>query len=82
MKLAERMHKRDAGSAPTIGDRISYVMIKGSKDQKAYDLAEDPIYALNHDLPIDFNHYLENQIKAPLIRIFEPIFGNANKAER
>lgn len=79
--LAKRMQQRDLGSAPTVGDRVSYVMVKGAKGQKAYELAEDPIYALNHDLPIDFNHYIENQIKQPLIRIFEPIFGTTSKAE-
>ena len=30
-ELAERMRKRDAGSAPAIGDRVSYVIIKGTK---------------------------------------------------
>ena len=79
--LAKRMQKRDMGSAPTVGDRVSYVMIKGAKGQKAYELAEDPIYVVNYDMPIDFHHYIENQIKLPLIRIFEPIFGSTSKAE-
>ena len=30
-ELAERMRKRDAGSAPSLGDRVSYVIIKGTK---------------------------------------------------
>ena len=30
-ELAERMRKRDAGSAPALGDRVSYVIIKGAK---------------------------------------------------
>lgn len=30
-ELAERMRKRDAGSAPALGDRVSYVIIKGVK---------------------------------------------------
>jgi DNA polymerase delta subunit 1 len=77
--LAKKMKLRDQGSAPTVGDRVSYVMVKGSKGQKAYELAEDPIYVLNNDIPIDYNHYIENQIKQPLIRIFEPIFGNDPK---
>lgn len=29
--LAERMRKRDAGSAPALGDRVAYVIIKGTK---------------------------------------------------
>lgn len=31
MELAERMKKRDAGSAPALGDRVAYVIIKGIK---------------------------------------------------
>ena len=31
VNLAERMKVRDPGTAPRVGDRVSYVMIKGSK---------------------------------------------------
>lgn len=31
VELAERMKKRDAGSAPGLGDRVNYVIIKGTK---------------------------------------------------
>lgn len=31
VELAERMRKRDAGSAPALGDRVAYVIIKGAK---------------------------------------------------
>ncbi|CCU99486.1 unnamed protein product [Malassezia sympodialis ATCC 42132] len=31
VELAERMRKRDAGSAPALGDRVAYVIVKGSK---------------------------------------------------
>lgn len=31
VELAERMRKRDAGSAPALGDRVAYVIIKSSK---------------------------------------------------
>ncbi len=31
VELAERMRKRDAGSAPNMGDRVAYVIIKASK---------------------------------------------------
>jgi DNA polymerase delta subunit 1 len=56
-------------------------MVKGMKGSKNYQNSEDPIYVLNNDLPIDFNYYIENQIKLPLSRIFEPIFGDVKKAE-
>ncbi|KAI8823617.1 DNA polymerase family B-domain-containing protein [Fimicolochytrium jonesii] len=79
-ELAERMRKRDAGSAPALGDRVAYVIIKGTKDAAAYEKAEDPIYVLDNNVPIDTKYYLENQLSKPLMRIFEPILGS--KANR
>ena len=75
------MKVRDAASAPNVGDRVAYVVVRGTKGSKAYEKSEDPIYVLENNLPIDFNYYIENQIKLPLIRIFEPIFGSEKEAE-
>ena len=44
-------------------------------DAPAYEKAEDPIYVLEHNLPIDTKYYLENQLSKPLLRIFEPVLG-------
>jgi len=77
VELAEKMRKRDPGTAPNIGDRIQYVIIKGEKGSKNYENSEDPIYVLEHDLPIDIDYYLENQLKKPLLRIFTPILDKA-----
>lgn len=30
VELAERMRQRDAGSAPALGDRVAYVIVKGA----------------------------------------------------
>ncbi|PKK76661.1 hypothetical protein RhiirC2_733716 [Rhizophagus irregularis] len=75
-ELAERMRKRDAGSAPTLGDRVAYVIVKSTKGAAAYEKSEDPIYVLENNIPIDTNYYLENQLSKPLLRIFEPILGD------
>lgn len=75
VELAERMRKRDAGSAPALGDRVAYVIVKGAKGSAAYEKSEDPMYALEHNIPIDTRYYLENQLSKPLMRIFEPIMG-------
>jgi len=76
VELAEKMRKRDEGTAPNIGDRVAYVIIKGNKGSKFYENSEDPKYVLDNGLPIDINYYLENQIKKPLLRIFKPILKN------
>ena len=73
------MKKRDAGSAPQMGDRVPYVVIAGFKGAATYEKAEDPIYVLENSLPIDFKWYLTNQLSKPLTRIFEPIIENVGK---
>ncbi|TPX37785.1 DNA-directed DNA polymerase [Synchytrium endobioticum] len=74
-ELAERMRKRDEGSAPALGDRVTYVIVKGKVGAAAHEKAEDPIFVLEHNIPIDTKYYLENQLSKPLMRIFEPILG-------
>ncbi|KAJ1507480.1 DNA polymerase delta catalytic subunit [Coelomomyces lativittatus] len=80
VELADRMRKRDPGSAPNIGDRVAYVIVKGAKGAAAYEKAEDPIFVLENNLPIDTRYYLDNQLSKPLIRIFEPILGESTES--
>merc|ERR1719230_1083760 len=80
VELANKMRKRDPGSAPKLGDRVPYVIIAAAKGTPAYQKAEDPIYVLENNIPIDAHHYLTNQLSKPLLRIFEPILGDG-KAE-
>lgn len=80
VELAKRMKKRDAGSAPTLGDRVAYVIINSSST-KNYEKSEDPLYVLENSLPIDMKYYLENQLSKPLMRIFEPILGDKKAKE-
>ena len=53
-----------------------HVDLQGPKGAKAFEKAEDPIYALEHNLPIDAQHYLDHHLEQPLMRIFEPIMRN------
>ena len=73
------MHSRDPSTAPNIGDRVAYVMLKGAKGQKAYELAEDPLYVLQNDLHIDFDWYVDKQLRAPITRLFEAVINNVNE---
>ncbi len=78
VELARKMKARDAATAPAVGDRIPYVIVKAAKGVKAYEKSEDPIFALENNLPIDCQHYLHYLAK-PLLRIFEPILKNAER---
>lgn len=75
VELAKKMAKRDSATAPQVGERVAFVIVKGAKGAKASDKAEDPIFALEHNLPIDAQHYLDHHLSQPLLRIFEPIMG-------
>lgn len=80
VELAARMRKRDAGSAPQMGDRVPYVIITGAKGAATFEKAEDPIYVLENNLAIDSKWYLSNQLSKPLTRIFEPIIDDVEKS--
>ena len=99
------MKERDPNTAPVLGDRVPYVIIKGPKGAKvlatgswceliwksfqAFEKAEDPIFVLENNLPIDvqvmfpvdqafssltpWQHYLDHQLSQPILRLFEPI---------
>ena len=54
------MRKRDEASAPNVGDRVAYVMIQAAKGSKGFEKSEDPLYALQNNLPIDYQHYIDN----------------------
>lgn len=77
VELAQKMRERDEASAPTVGDRVAYVMVKGVHGSKNYEKSEDPLYVLQNNIPIDYQFYLNNQIKQPLLRLFEPILKQA-----
>jgi len=77
-ELAKRMFKRDPSSAPVMGDRVPYVIIKSTKDAKAYEKSEDPLWVLENNIPIDTKYYLDHQLEKPLTKIFECVMPNPN----
>merc|ERR1719460_3233742 len=79
VELAEKMRKRDPGTAPVLGDRVPYVIIRGSKGAKAYERAEDPLYVLDQEMAVDPDYYIDQQLKQPLLRLFENVLDDAEK---
>jgi DNA polymerase delta subunit 1 len=75
--VRELMEKRSPGSGAKIGDRVPYVFIRRERKEVMYLSAEDPLYAVEHDLPINTNYYLQNQFFKPMVRIFTPVYGEA-----
>ncbi|GBE60528.1 DNA polymerase delta catalytic subunit [Babesia ovata] len=75
VELAKKLRNRDPGKAPTVGDRVSYLIVKGTKGQPQFDRAEEPLYVVENNIPVDTQHYLD-AIKSTLLRIFEVIMPN------
>lgn len=73
VELARKMRQRDPGTAPSVGDRVPFVIVPGPKGAAAFEKAEDPVFVLENNMPIDAQYYLENQLYKPLHRIFEPV---------
>ncbi len=71
IELWKKLRKRSPATAPGIGDRIAFVIIKGP--QLMSERAEDPEYVKAHGLKIDSQYYIESQVLPPLERVFEAL---------
>ena len=78
VELVKRMRERDPLTAPGVGDRVPFVVVKSRKDAKLFEKAEDPLWVLEHNIPLDTRYYLENQLKKPLTRIFRALLPDPN----
>lgn len=86
--LADRMGERDPGSKPQVNDRIPFVYveqdvaIKCLKEKKRKvlqgDKIEHPEYILKNKLPIDYLHYITNQIMNPVCQVFDLVMDNSD----
>ena len=64
------------------GDRIPYVKISNSKDAKANECSEDPIYAARNNIAIDTEYYITKQIVAPLRRVFKYVIPDRSRLDQ
>jgi DNA polymerase elongation subunit (family B) len=80
--LAERMRKRDPGTAPNLNDRVPYIYIQRSKKETNEllskqnrktllqgDKIEHPDYVVANNLKPDYLHYITKQIMKPLLEL-------------
>ena len=69
--LADRIGARDPGNKPASGDRIPYVYIVNNSGSKLQgDRIELPSYINEHNLTIDYAHYITNQVMKPVQQLF------------
>lgn len=70
--LAERIGDRDPGNKPQVNDRIPYVFVRSPSDKALQgERIEIPDYVVKNNLPIDYGHYITNQIMKPVLQIYE-----------
>jgi DNA polymerase elongation subunit (family B) len=81
VELALRMAKRDAGSAPKVGDRVPFVVVKRGFKAALCEKAEDPAYVLEHGVPVDYDYYDSRQLKKPVTQLFAPILAKQDHRE-
>jgi DNA polymerase I len=74
IELVKKMRARDPASAPGVGDRVGFVIVKGL--QMISKRAEDPEYIKKHKLQVDSKYYIESQLLPPLERVFEALSVN------
>ncbi|KXS19990.1 hypothetical protein M427DRAFT_399532 [Gonapodya prolifera JEL478] len=73
VELAERMRKREPWRSFEDGERISYVFVQAAVGAKGHEKSEDPIFAVQNGVSLDYQYYLRHQLENQLKRIFELI---------
>lgn len=68
IEVVKKMRDRNPADVPGVGDRIGFVIVKGT--QMLSKRAEDPDYVREKGLQIDSNYYIETQLLSPLERVF------------
>jgi len=75
VQVRNKMRERQPGSEPQSGDRVPYILLDtGDPKAKAYEKAEDPKYAKEHNLKVDYNYYFINKFLNPVCDLIEPLF--------
>jgi len=68
IELVKKISGRNPQETPGVGDRIPYVIVKGT--EMLSKRAEDPVFIVENGLQVDSSYYIENQLLPPLERIF------------
>ena len=80
--LADRVAKRDPGNAIQCNERVPYAyieLINPPKGTLQGERIETPDYIKENNLKLDYSFYLSNQIKKPIISLFEILMDNPSE---
>ena len=77
VQVRNKMRERQPGSEPQSGDRVPYILCKTWDPRaKAFEKAEDPKYAADKKLEIDYAYYFLNKFLNPVCDLIEPLFDD------
>lgn len=74
--VAKRMQARDPSYEAGPAERIPYVIVANGGRTVA-ERAEDPLWAINHQMPLDVTYYVDKQLAGPVARILMWKYGSA-----
>ena len=76
LTVARKMKQRDPSYESGPAERIPFVIVaNGSKT--VTDRAEDPLWSIKHQIPLDLDYYIQNQLAGPVARIMMWIFASS-----
>jgi DNA polymerase delta subunit 1 len=77
VQVRDKMKLRQPGSEPQSGDRIPYILLDtGDHNAKAFEKSENPEYAIENGLKVDYIYYFKNKFLNPVCDLLEPLFTN------
>ena len=73
--LARRMQVRDPTYQAGLAERIPFVIVSNG-GRSVSERTEDPLWAINHQIPLDIGYYVQNQLAGPVARILMWKYGS------
>ena len=74
VQVMHKMRERKPGSEPQSGDRVPYVLVKtDDPNAKAFEKAEDPAWARENSIAIDYWYYFRQKFAQPVSDLLAPL---------
>lgn len=79
--VARKIRQR-TGTSPHSGERVPYVFVRDddNPDGLQVDRAEDPGWAADNSLPLDYLYYIDHQLTSPLVGLLELVVDDPKEA--
>jgi DNA polymerase delta subunit 1 len=83
VEVVKKMKERNPGSEPQIGSRVPFVITRTKKGlDKLFEKSEDPTWAKENGIKLDYEYYFEHQLKKPVEDLLEPLISSEDVFSR